>query len=114
MTLTVIGVVADTRSFGPDSPEPPVVYAPYTLSVWTSMFLVVEAQPNRDAAALLDGVRAAVHGVDPDIPAAGPGFTNRVRPMEDYAANLLQTRRLNTALLGGFAVFTVIRNAFGG
>lgn len=108
LTLTVVGIARDTRSFGPDAPEPPVVYAPYTGVVWSSLYIVAGAAPERTTASLLDGLRSAVRAVDPAIPVAGPGFSNRIRPMDDYASNLLRARRLNTTLFGGFAVAALV------
>ncbi len=109
MTLTVVGVASDTRSFGPEQVEPPVVYVPYTLAIWPNIFVVARGEEFAPVLA----VRNAIQSVDPAIPVAGPGFSNRVRPIEDYAANLLAARRLSTTLLTGFALAAILLAAVG-
>lgn len=106
MTLTVVGLAADTRSYGPETPEPPFVYVPYTLSVWDNIFVVVEGTGSSPS--LADDVRLAIQDVDPAIPVAGPGFVNRVRSLEEYAAGFFSARRLNLTLLGAFATIAVL------
>jgi predicted permease len=101
ITLTVVGVASNTRSFGPTFPEGPVVYGPYTLVVWGNTFVVAKGSvPTRR---LVDALRSAVQRVDPAIPVLGPGFTQRVRPYDEYAANFLVAPRLSASVLGSFA-----------
>jgi putative ABC transport system permease protein len=101
ITLTVVGVVSDTRSFGPTRPEGSVVYAPYTLVVWGNTFVVAKGRaPTRR---LVDGLRNAVQRVDPAIPVLGPGFSQRVRAYDEYAASFLAAPRLSASVLGSFA-----------
>ena len=101
LTVMVVGVASDTRSFGPTRLEGPVVYAPYTLVVWGNTFVVAKGRaPTRR---LVDALRNAVQRVDPAIPVLGPGFSQRVRPYDEYAASFLAAPRLSASVLGSFA-----------
>jgi predicted permease len=109
VTLTVVGVIENTLSFGPAQPEPPVIYAPYTLVVWGNMYVVAQGRTGGP----VDAVRSAVQRVDPSIPVAGPGFDKRVRLYDEYAAGFLRTPRINASVLVAFAGTALLLAAVG-
>ncbi len=63
--LTVVGVVADVRHFGPDQAPRPEMYVPYHQIAWPSVALVIET--TGAPRALLPAVRSAVAALDPEL-----------------------------------------------
>ena len=110
--MTVVGVVGDTRFGGLDAPAEPEVYIPLAqgftalgTALERNLTLVVRAAAG--APPLAPILRGAVAGVDPQQP-IGP-----VRPMQDLIATSVGPERLNSMLLGAFAVIAVILTAAG-
>ena len=97
--LTIVGVVADTRRTGFDSPVRPETYLPHAQAPNSSMAVVIRA---RDSAQGESALRAAVRAVDPSIPVHG------VRPLTDVVGGLAAQRRLNTLLLTIFALVAAV------
>ena len=64
--FTVVGVVADTRSFSLDAPDGPVLFAPYTQSPPFQIGLLVRTKG--DPGALQAPITAAVQSIEPDQP----------------------------------------------
>lgn len=115
VTLTVIGVAASTRSFGPANDPPPAVYVPYPLSVWGHTYVV--ARGDGDVGVLAEGLRRALLDVDPTLPLAGPaaarsrtmaGFSGRVRPLTDFGSSWLRAERVGAGMVSGFAVASFV------
>ncbi len=102
VVVRVVGVIADTRTFGPAQPAPPAVYVPVTLTTWPSIFIV--ARGEQDAAALIQPIRRALLAVDETLPIAGPGFANQVRRYADYADNWIRAERAAATLWTAFAL----------
>jgi putative ABC transport system permease protein len=102
---TVIGVLADTRENGLDSPPVPEVYFPLQQGPEPVVSLAIRT--TGDPYAVLPGVRRALAGVDGSV-----GFF-AVRTMDELMAGTLASRRFNLDLLAGFAVAALLLSAVG-
>lgn len=105
----VVGVVGDLKQRALDLPINPVAYMQYhqdeTNHVFAGMNLFVRT--GSDPRWASDGVRAAIHKVNPNQP-----VTN-VRTMEDILSATLNPRRFSLGLLGSFAALALILSAIG-
>ncbi len=102
----VIGVAADTRHAGLDADVVHTIYNPYRqVTPQFTGSLVVRA--SADPAAILSAVRAAVLAHDPNQPIAN------VATIADLGSESVAPRRLNTMLLGAFAVLALVIAAVG-
>jgi predicted permease len=101
----IVGVVGDVRDRRLDTAPGPQIYTPYAQRPEAGMFLVVrtEAEP----AAALPALRAAVHGVDGDLPLFN------VTTMQRVTAAHTRDRRAATAAIGAFAGSAVLLVALG-
>lgn len=104
---TIVGVVADVRHRGLDSPARPEMFIPHTQFLHfspgqqaRSMTLVVrgEVPPER----LVSAIRGELRRLDPEIPVAD------ARPMTDVLALSIADRRLNVLLIGAFALLAIV------
>jgi predicted permease len=114
----IIGVVADTRDEGRAAPAPPTIYLAFAQKPdnWTWMSwqtLVVRA--TREVDGLVEPIRAAVRGLDPDLPLlevetmdVALGQSERRR---QFALRLFSAFAGIAVLLGGIGVYGVL--AFG-
>ena len=109
MPGTVVGVVGDVHHFGLATPAEPQVYVPFTRNVWGHMSLVVRTAVA--PAAFLATLSRAVRQVDPDIPMTLSGGRAAVATVDVTAG--LESRQLDTWLLGGFAASALILAAIG-
>jgi predicted permease len=100
----VVGVVADVKNAGPMAAPLPEMYTPYAQRPWPSLGLVV-----RSAAALqiVNQVRAAVVGLDSDLP------VTQVQTVDAAFSDSIATTRLIAALLTIFAAVAVAMAAAG-
>jgi len=91
----IVGVVADIRATDLRTPPRPEYYLPALQRPenFTSILLRTEGDP----LAFLPAVRAAVAGLDPDLPLLDP------RPLPARVARTVADRRLGLLLLGAFA-----------
>ena len=109
--VTVVGIVADVRHNGITETVKEKFYVPHRQ--WhrslgnsiRSMTLVVKSDGN--PLALAGPVRAAVRGLDPNLPVA------EVRTMEDVVAGTLSRPRFTGVLLGTFALLSLLLSAVG-
>jgi putative ABC transport system permease protein len=101
----VVGVVADTRQYGPDREIQPQFYVPFAADPFNNAFIVIDtALP----ASAIDGpVREAVRGIDRDQP------VGQVRTVADLIDGTLASRRFSTWLLGLFAATALTLAAVG-
>jgi len=106
---TVVGVVGDVHHFGLDTPAEPQVYVPFTRNVWGHMSLVVRTAVA--PAGFLATLRRAVRQVDPDIPMTLIVGRSAAETVDITAG--LESRQLDTWLLGSFAAAAVILAAIG-
>ncbi len=98
-SLTVVGVVADTRINGLKN-DAAMVYLPYwAFTPWTLSFLVRSNQPS---SALIPEMRRALWNVDPQV--AIPTLTS----MDDQVGNSVASERFQTELLTGFGLTALL------
>jgi predicted permease len=109
---TIAGVVADVRHRGLDSSPRPEMFIPdqqflhFSANVQArAMSLVLKTV--RDPSASVADLRAAVRGLDADVPAA------QVRAMSAILSASVADRRLNVLLIGAFGVLALALAAFG-
>lgn len=91
----IVGVVADAKLYGLDSPTEPALYVPHRQSPWGSMGLVVRT--DGDAAAVTAAVRREILKMDPEQP------ISNVRTMEKVLSDSLMLRRTAMTMLAVFA-----------
>ena len=105
----VVGVVGDVRKFSLDTPAEPQVYVPFTRNVWGHMSLVVRTAvvPTGFLATLSRTVRQ----VDPDIPMTLSDGRSAADTIDITAG--LESRQLDTWLLGSFAAAALLLAAIG-
>ncbi|HEY9383064.1 MAG TPA: ABC transporter permease [Gemmatimonadales bacterium] len=99
---TIVGVVGDTRSQGPDQdvmPEffLPIAQAPDAAWTWISRTMSVIARADGEALALAPAMREALHRVDPSLP------VYRIETLEASLSRALGPARFRTVLLGSLA-----------
>jgi putative ABC transport system permease protein len=102
---TVVGVVGDVRSAALDTAPPPTIYVPFRQDAFPFMTFVMKT--GASPAALTIAVRAAVHGVDKDLPVGA------LRTMDNQLSNSLTRRRFSVTLLVVFGVTAVLLAAVG-
>jgi putative ABC transport system permease protein len=97
---TVVGVVADVKTFGLDREPVPQVYVPLRQSggLGGRVLLRMNAEPGQAAAV----INAAVRSVDADLP------VENVRTLDDIRAQYLAAPRLTATLLGVFAALALL------
>jgi putative ABC transport system permease protein len=107
--MTVVGIVADVRQMGVDSPVKAEMYMPYRQAgnqFWYApRDLVIRS--SGDPTSLASAVTAVVHDVDPDQP------VSNIRTMEQVLGEEVQLRRTGTTLLGVFAGLAMLLASLG-
>jgi predicted lysophospholipase L1 biosynthesis ABC-type transport system permease subunit len=98
----IVGVVADARDLGVDTPVEPEIYLPGFANVATLL-----VRGTADPRALVPFVRQAVHGLDKNQPLA------EVESMDGVLADSLSRPRLLALLLGLFAGLALLLAALG-
>ncbi|PYO69245.1 MAG: ABC transporter permease [Gemmatimonadetes bacterium] len=106
---TVVGVVGDVHHFGLDRPAEAQVYVPFTRTVWGHMTLVVRTAVA--PAGFLATLSRAVRQVDPDIPMTLSDGRSAADTI-DITADL-ESRQLDTWVLGSFAAAALLLAAIG-
>jgi putative ABC transport system permease protein len=95
---TVVGVVGDTRDFGPDAAPPPVMFMPFAQEVYMgAMIIRTGAEPT----ALASSVVQAIRTVDRQA------IIEKVQTLEQVREDRVAPRRVNTLLVtlfGGLAL----------
>jgi hypothetical protein len=102
----IVGVVRNVKTGGLADLDlaTPEIYVPYPQSPMPSMFMAVRA--DRGAAALPD-VRAAIRGVDPELPIGG------VMTMEERVGASLARARFRAAMIGSSALLAAFLATLG-
>jgi predicted permease len=100
-THTVVGVVADARTFDLLSESGPQVYTPFRATRQTYLSFVVRGRDGADPATLVPLIRDAVRAVDPSLPIYS------AEPMEAVVLGTVAPRRLNTLLSGVFGALAL-------
>jgi putative ABC transport system permease protein len=103
--LTILGVVGDTRDYGPDREAPPTFF----FSVYHAPFrsLTLSARTHGDPSALTSAVRRAVAELEPGAVLTG------VTTAEQIVASSFAPRRLNLLLLAIFAGLALVLASVG-
>ena len=103
--MTIIGVVGDTRDYGPDQEMSPTFF----FSVYHSPFrsLALAVRTHGDPAALTSAVRRAVAELDPSAVVSGVGTAGQL------VADSVASRRLNLQLLAIFAGLALVLASVG-
>ena len=98
---TVVGVVGDERTKGLAEPPPPALYLPLGQAPPTNGDVAVLLRTSGDPASLASAVRAAIHAVDPALPAFG------IETLERTVGRSVSQQRFTMLLLGGFAATAI-------
>jgi putative ABC transport system permease protein len=98
-TWEIVGVVADAKLYGLDSPTEPAVYVPHQQLPAGSMGMVVRT--DGDAGAIAAAVRREILRMDPEQP------ISNVRTMEQVLSDSLMLRRVAMTMLALFAVLAL-------
>jgi predicted permease len=102
---TVVGVVSDVRQSGLAGEIMPEVYSPELEDIGGALSFVLRVAG--EPAHLTSAVRAVVADVEPNQP------LHNVMTMEQRLTDTTTSRRLNTALLGGFAGVALLLTVVG-
>jgi predicted permease len=103
-TFEIIGVVGDVRA-NADQRAPLMVYMPYW--AWTGGSFTVIAKISGDAGAIAPGLRAAIRGLDADVP------VGVFRSMDDLMRESVAQRRFQLRLVAAFALSALMLAALG-
>jgi predicted permease len=98
--MTVVGVAASVRHFGLDDVARREIFRPYSQAAWPVMTVV--AKTATDPAGYAAAVRAALQGIDPDLPVA------RVSTMAAIERNSTGSRRFPMMLLAAFGTVALV------
>jgi predicted permease len=102
---TVVGVVGDTRPWGPEQPVINQTYVPFARGWSSSVFVVVKVAG--DPASVAGAVRSAILEVDPTQP------PSEITAMDARTESAFAQRRFYTTLIGLFAVAALFLAAAG-
>jgi predicted permease len=106
--VTIVGVVNDVRSFGPERDEHPATYVPYTQRTLPFLrWMTFVARTAGDQATALSAIRHGLLEVDPDQP------VHTMTTIEASLGKLLAERRFNMLLMTMFAAIGVLLAAIG-
>jgi putative ABC transport system permease protein len=106
--VTIVGVVSDVRSFGPERDENPATYVPYTQRTLPYLrWMTFVARTAGDRASTLSSIRGGLLEIDPDQP------VHTMTTIEASLGKLLAERRFNMLLMTMFAAIGVLLAAIG-
>lgn len=103
--LTIVGIVGDVRQYGLDQVPRMEAYVAQAQDLTFDYNVVVRTRG--DPTLMESAVRRAFLGVDPNLP------IHHLRPMEDYVAQSLATRRYTLLLLLCFGGLAIVLAAVG-
>jgi predicted permease len=103
--MTIAGVVGVVREYGLDTDTRMVVYFPYAMQPYGTMFLV--AHTTTDPASVTDAMIEQVHALDPDVPVFD------IATMQQRFQDSVARQRFATAMLAAFACLALILAAIG-
>lgn len=108
--LTVVGVIGNVRSNGPDVPPSAEIYVPYQQYPWLlggPHNLLVRAAQGAIPESITHAVVQQIHNVDRDQPATD------VAPLEEVAHQPMAQQRMLMVLLSSFAGLALVLGALG-
>ena len=100
----VIAVAGDVRA-EPDKPPVSMVYRPYW--DWSPARVILVARAAGDPYSIAGAMRAAIRGVDPDVPLAD------IRTMQEVLGQSVAQRAFQMRLAGAFAATALLLTALG-
>ena len=103
--LTIVGIAGSVKHVSITAAPTPTVYLPLEQFAYPGMELVVRTQ--RDPAQLASAVRAAIHGVRPDLPVVG------LRPAQQIVDDATWRQRFSAQLIGLFAGLALVMAVVG-
>ena len=103
--LTIVGVVADVRIGGPESPIKPEIYVPVAQTYTGGLILAVKTVG--DPVDIASSVRRRINAVDLDVPITDVGS------MESRVAGAVADARYRANVLGVFAIVSMLLTATG-
>ncbi len=95
----IVGVVADAKLYGLDSPVEPAIYMPFPQATTTAMAVAIRTEG--DPAAMASAVRSEVRKLDPELPVSD------VRTMDEVLSQSLTLRRVSMLMLTIFAALAL-------
>jgi putative ABC transport system permease protein len=104
-TLTIVGVVGDTKHQSFDEVPRPHVYVPYHQLALSEMQVVVRS--DLSAGDIAERFRSVVRPIDPDLPLAS------VSEIRQLVSDAVAQPRFNMALLAGLAIAAAVLAAVG-
>lgn len=104
-TMTVIGVVGDTRVLQLDSLPAPAMYFNHAQFPWQTMWFTVRFSGN--AASVVSAIRREIAAMDPVLPVSG------VRPLADVVSDVAAEPRLTMLVFAIFATSALLLAAVG-
>jgi putative ABC transport system permease protein len=103
--MEIVGVVAHVKNYGVDESSRSELYLPYLQNSVGSLTLLVNAE--QDPTGLSAGLRAAVRGIDPELPVFA------VRTLDSLVSERTAQRRLAVLLISVFAGVALLLAAVG-
>jgi putative ABC transport system permease protein len=103
--VTIVGVVADTRSESLANASVPQIYL--SLYQETPKELAIFLRGDLNASAIPDQVRAMVQSVDPELPVYG------AQTLDDAVSGSLEQRRFSMDIVAAFAITALLLAAMG-
>ncbi|MEO5763022.1 MAG: ABC transporter permease [Vicinamibacteria bacterium] len=101
----IVGVVNDTRYYGPRSDARPEVFIPYKQNAYPALFFVIHSSVPSET--LIASAREAVRSVDPRLPA------QNVATVSSLVDQRMKAERLAAWLFGAMALIALIMSALG-
>jgi predicted permease len=101
----IVGVVNDTRYYGPRVEARPEVFIPYRQNAYPALFLVVHS--TAESGSLVASVREAVRSIDPRLPA------HQIATVSSLIDERMKSERLAAWLFGAMALIALAMSALG-
>jgi putative ABC transport system permease protein len=98
--VTVVGVVADVKEFGPTQPDAPQIYLPY--SQFPSRLLTFLLRTEVEPQSLSTVAVAAIHQVD------GERAVSEIKTMDEYCSASTNLNRTSGVMVSLFAVLAFV------
>ncbi len=106
--MTVVGVVADVKHISLREAPGPEMYVPLTQKPFPSMAIMsVVLRTHINPAGVIDGVRNAIHSIDPDLPIA------QVETLATIRSNSMAQPRFAMLLLASFGLLALLLACIG-
>jgi len=95
--MRIVGVVGNTRQFGPSTPPWPEIFMPYEQHPLPSTSLIVVARTPLEPGALEEALRRTLRDISPDVP-------SRFSTMQAELSESVAAPRFRALLIGVFAL----------